>query len=45
MDTQTVPYQPGVLLRGFQLSGGVLKNNFFSFISSWNLVKSHSILD
>ena len=27
MDTQTVPWQPGVLLRGGQLSGGV--PNFF----------------
>ena len=29
MDTQIVPYQPGVLLRGGQLSGGVSKIIFF----------------
>ena len=29
MDPQTVPYQPGVLLRGGHLSGGVSKLIFF----------------
>ena len=31
MDTQTVPFQPGVLLRGGQLSVGVSKIIFFPF--------------
>ena len=31
MDTQAVPYQPGVLLRGDQLSGGVSKKYFSLF--------------
>ena len=29
MDTQAVPYQPGVLLRRAELSGGVSKLIFF----------------
>ena len=35
MDTQIAPYQPGLLLRGGQLSGGVKKKKeLFSFIPS-----------
>ena len=43
MDTQIVPYQPGVLLRGGQLSGGVSKQELFSFIPSLNLLKQQLI--
>ena len=44
MDTQTVPYQPRVLLRVAPAVFWCFKNNFLSFILSLNLLKSHSIL-
>ena len=41
MDTEIVPYQPGVLLREGQLSGVSSKHSFLSFNPSLNLLKIH----
>ena len=47
IDTQTVPYQPGVPLGGGQLSVGVPKIFFSCFIPSLNLLKfsAYSLTD
>ena len=41
MDTQTVPFQPGVLLRGGQLSVSVTKITFFLLSLLFLLIQFH----